>query len=421
MSLAQSAAQITFTYNHLFIITYHFGLRYAPMKLSYAQLRLPQEQEQFEQLWQIPGIEPLAAAARTISCFDSQRRIHLANSLRITEHMLPRLAYVVKQAYDRLDLDGDYEIYVYHDASLAASVSADESGKRLSIMLTSALIERMNDAELLFVIGHELGHVLFEHTRMPARHLLADNPDLDTSLTLTMLAWARRAELSADRAGLWACQNFDAATSAFIKLACGLSSSQIQLDMSGYLSQLDCLSETPALSEDLFATHPFSPVRVAALNTAWCDDYTQSTNTVQQLLDVLETPVNIEANAAADFLLWGQLAVATADGEFNTAELKVIREHHDREHVAAALGELNQAIKPAGLALERAMYHGDYIRQQNDFNLTVPERCNLMQTLVVTARADHRLDETERVVLAQLCQALDLRASIADNMLAAID
>lgn len=391
------------------------------MKLQYADLRLPLESDQYDELWHAPGIQPLASAAAQASGFDVQRRVHLANSLRITEHMLPRLAYVVKQAYDRLQLQADYEIYVYHDANLSASVSSDSENNRLSIMVTSALIERLNDAELLFVIGHELGHVLFGHTNLPARHLLAENPKLDTNLTLLVLAWSRRAELSADRAGLWACQNFDAATSAFIKLACGLSSTQIQLDMDGYLSQLESLSSIPTLTEDLYSSHPFSPVRVAALHAAFHADNDECYAKVQELLEVLETPVDTDAIVSAEFLLWAQLAVATADGEFSSAELKVISQHHEREYVASALAELNNAVDPRLFSLERAMQKADYIRQKNDFNLTVAERCNLIQTLVVTARADHKLDEQERIVLAQLCQALDLRATIAENMLAAID
>lgn len=407
------------------------------MNLTFDQLRLPQEAHHFQQLWANPAIPALAASAAQLSSFDTERRIHLANSLRINEHMLPRVAYVVKTAYDRLQIDAKYEIYVHHDATLTASVSSDEALDRVTILLSSSLIERMNDAELLFVIGHELGHVAFEHTRLPARHILAENPQLDSKTTLALLAWARRAELTADRAGLWVCKNFDAATSAFIKLACGLSSEQIQFDAEAYLSQVACLSETETLTEDLYSSHPFSPIRVAALHAAWTNDHHTSQQQVDRLLNLLEAPAKntvASIDVSAQFLLWAQLAVATADGEFDNDELRVIFEHNPRDLVMATIAELNKAISPTTFALERAIKKAQrLIGVQNDstavapiddseqLTLSIAQRCSLIQTLVVTARADHNLDEEERLVLAQLCQALDLRKTLADNILSVLD
>lgn len=391
------------------------------MKLTFPQLRLPDEELQFQQLWQNPAIPMLAGNTYQISCFDSQRRMHLANSIRISHHMLPNLCAIVDNAFNRLQLNAEHEVYVHHDSNLSASVSADPEGNRISILVTSALVERLSTDELAFVIGHELGHVAFEHTRLPAKHILADNPKLDTELTLALLAWSRRAELSADRAGLWVCENFDAAASAFIKLACGLSALHMQWDIDGYLAQLDCLANTSTLAEDVYTSHPFSPVRVAVLHSAWHNGHLASQNKAIALLKLLEAPINIHADSTSQFLLWGQLAIATSDGEFDHDELQIISQHHDRDSIMQAIAELNNAIKPTSLALERALQNAKPLVNAGQAFLDTTTRCQLMQTLILTARADQKLEDAERLVLAQLCQALELRESTADNMLSMLE
>jgi Zn-dependent protease with chaperone function len=95
--------------------------------------------------------------------------------------------------------------------------------KRPVIVLHSSLIERLTDEEVLAVVAHEVGHIHAEHVLyLTAARLiealagaaLASAPVaaivtqiLTGTMRAGLLAWARRAELSCDRAALLVTQD----------------------------------------------------------------------------------------------------------------------------------------------------------------------------------------------------------------------
>ncbi len=94
-----------------------------------------------------------------------------------------------------------------------------------TIVLYSGLVEHLDEDELRFVIGHEMGHVVFQHTRLNSLigglAGVPGIPFLSQLAALAFLAWSRCAEFSADRAGLVACGHLDKAQSAIVKLMVG--------------------------------------------------------------------------------------------------------------------------------------------------------------------------------------------------------
>lgn len=70
-----------------------------------------------------------------------------------------------------LRLKADIEFFVYQSDLFNASCYPPDTNK-LYIILSSGIIERFEKDELTFVIGHEIGHVLFEHFDYPVKHLL---------------------------------------------------------------------------------------------------------------------------------------------------------------------------------------------------------------------------------------------------------
>src|SRR5207248_86971 len=83
------------------------------------------------------------------------------------------------------------------------------------------------------------------------------------------------AELSCDRVGLLCNRNLQDAATALIKISSGLSGSALQFSMTDYMAQLSELQKIAPSSEDAadwYASHPFSPLRVAALHEFWGSD-----------------------------------------------------------------------------------------------------------------------------------------------------
>lgn len=91
----------------------------------------------------------------------------------------------------------------------------------------------MTREERLFIIGHEVGHIKSGHvlyqqvaqvlSQVGAALMGQAVPGIGQLVTvplrLAFMNWARLAEFTADRAGLLACQNTEAAVTTFMKIA----------------------------------------------------------------------------------------------------------------------------------------------------------------------------------------------------------
>jgi Zn-dependent protease with chaperone function len=156
------------------------------------------------------------------------------------------------------------------------------------IVLHSQLIERLNDEEVLAVIAHEVGHIHAEHVLyITAAHLLEALANvaiaaapianlvaqiLSGTMRAALLAWARRAELSCDRAALLVTQNPDVIGRTMMKLCGGTYASKVDYDQ--FLEQArDFQKNYDAKALDRFwadiinagLTHPFPIWRVSEI------------------------------------------------------------------------------------------------------------------------------------------------------------
>ena len=98
--------------------------------------------------------------------------------------------------------------------------------KHRRMVLQSGAIDLLTTEELLFMIGHELGHMKCGHKRY---HMLTEamympivNSDLKiwmSLIKLPLLNWYRYSDFTADRFGLLCCQDLRVALSTMIKMA----------------------------------------------------------------------------------------------------------------------------------------------------------------------------------------------------------
>ena len=197
------------------------------------------------------------------------RKELLTKALKISRGMMPGLYEVTDGCARTLELKGQIEIYVNQDSHFNAACYPPVKEKVL-LVVTSALLEKFSQQELAFVIGHELGHYLFEHTRFPVDYILHNNGgSLSPLHAMKLYAWIRNAEITADRVGMICCRDFDVAANTFFKLSSGITSSAFQFSVKDYLAQLEDLQQEVAQQEtdpqDWFSTHPFNPMRLKAL------------------------------------------------------------------------------------------------------------------------------------------------------------
>jgi uncharacterized tellurite resistance protein B-like protein len=172
---------------------------------------------------------------------------------------------------ERLGIDSPLELYAYASPQFNAACFKPEEG-RVFIMFSSSLLEAFSDSELLFVMGHELGHHVYDHHKIPIGYLLRGRQPPPADLALDLFAWSRYAEISADRAGAFCAQDLESVARALFKLASGITDERVvRFELHEFLAQVDDMlayDDKPgqgAPKQDWFSTHPFSPLRVKAL------------------------------------------------------------------------------------------------------------------------------------------------------------
>ncbi len=196
----------------------------------------------------------------------------LASHLRLTPLLAPRLWSLLQEVKQTLGFDEPIEMFVGQDAEVNASAMPSLGPDQPHVLtLTSALVERMTDDELRFVLGHELGHLAWRHyrARMAAAAFGLDEqgePRPPPLLMRRMESWDRLAEISADRAGFVVIEGrLATAVAVFFKIQSGLGPEHLRFDLNAFLEQLASLQKLERRELLARFSHPATPIRVRAL------------------------------------------------------------------------------------------------------------------------------------------------------------
>jgi Zn-dependent protease with chaperone function len=138
------------------------------------------------------------------------------------------------------------------------------------VVVYAGVLKIMDEDELRFIIGHEMGHVCLGHTWLNSLvGGIAGIPSPYFAAALLYFSfrwWNRACEYSADRAGLLACGKPEKAASALIKLAGGASGVRSAEALQQVLQKIE--SEDDGLTgnlTELLSTHPMVVRRLDAL------------------------------------------------------------------------------------------------------------------------------------------------------------
>lgn len=348
----------------------------------------------------------------------------LASELRLTRMIAPRLMDLLDAAREKLAFDEPLEMFVGQNPQVNAAAMHRMSGDEPHVLsLTSALVERMTDAELSFVLGHELGHLAYRHYRArladAAFGRSAGGESKAPPLLLRRLeSWDRMAEISADRAGFCAVDgNLEVAVSAFFKLQSGLGPEHLRFDIAAILEQLESLQK--ASRRELFAefSHPATPIRVRALQLFGEVRSGQRTlgavdaevAEIARLMDYAASePLDVNAR---EFILAGGLLAAHADGDiemddagWNTLVQLLLPVSADPEAEVARIKNRSEADE----ILEKS---AAWLRDNAG-----EERFDLLRAIAHVTAADGHLSEAERAFLKHCAELLGVPARTADEI-----
>jgi hypothetical protein len=206
----------------------------------------------------------------------SLRLAHLANAVRVSPRQLPEVQHSYEDCLATLGVTDPPELFVSQTPIINAGAIGVE---RPFIVLTSAGVAMLDEDGRRFVLGHELGHVLADHSlyktlsslllRLSAGGLGLGSMAL-WAVTRALLEWDRKSELSADRAGLLCLQDPSAACRVMMTIAAGtpaatLSLEEFEAQAREYEAGGTHIDSVVKLFSLLGQSHPFHVLRVLEL------------------------------------------------------------------------------------------------------------------------------------------------------------
>ena len=231
----------------------------------------------------VPGFDKLVGKVMEYSFERVFYLQNVADNVRVTSRMFPRLHRYLQWGCSILDIP-EPELYVSMDPQPNAYTYGHT---RPFVVLTSGLVDMLDEQERFFVIAHELGHIKCEHVlytvvaenmatliNIAGQATLGIGALLGTGLALPLYDWYRKAELSADRAALLCVQEAEIPTQVFMKLAGGASKLYSEMGRDEFMRQIreyedadeSGLNRAYKFMITAFRTHPFPIMRAKHLD-----------------------------------------------------------------------------------------------------------------------------------------------------------
>jgi Zn-dependent protease with chaperone function len=207
----------------------------------------------------------------------------LAGAIRVDHRQYPRVYQRFTEAASTLDVAELPELFVTQDPVINGSAIGLN---KPFIVITTGAVEKLDDDELRTMLGHEIGHVRSGHAVYKTIMMILTRWTTNIAwipigaialraIIAAMFEWWRKAELSADRAGLLAGQDPAASLRLLMKLAGGGDLSQI--DTAAFLEQAaeyegggDLRDSIHKIGITAWSTHPVPVARAADLRK-WVD------------------------------------------------------------------------------------------------------------------------------------------------------
>jgi hypothetical protein len=219
-----------------------------------------------------------------------QQRTALGTLVRISPRQFTDIHALATKAAERLSM---LPVPVYVERSANMNIyPLGLRGKPL-IVVTSAMIDQLDNESLHFLIARELSHIQAGHTwlRVLLKPLGSDVAVIGKLFNSVIFGdWVNRSQLTADRAGFLVCQSLTTSIRAMLKFGVGVNLFN-QLDIEEFLKQITDVSNMSGRITELVAGEPYLTQRIRILTEFALSDRIQKltggTRTQTRILESL--------------------------------------------------------------------------------------------------------------------------------------
>jgi Zn-dependent protease with chaperone function len=204
----------------------------------------------------IPGINTILKIILKEGLVKYQNLLLRQNCVKVTSTHLKKYHDMLGNSARVLEIKKLPTLYLQQNPMVNAfTFGADDH----VIVLTTALIDLLEEEEVETVIAHELGHIHCDHVLYKTAARILSTIAIEVAgrifsmassiiypIIYSLLYWDRTSELSADRAELLINQNYEISVRTLLKIAGGSQKLNSQLNIEEFLSQAN---ETEELTE----------------------------------------------------------------------------------------------------------------------------------------------------------------------------
>ena len=252
--------------------------------IPYTYFIHPEDESALNAMKNVPGFDTLVKKFMQIGYETMLHGVNMASKIRLSETQLPEIYHKVTKICDKLEISYP-EVYLEMSPYPNAYTYGDTD---IFMVLTSGLFDYLDSDEIDSVIAHECGHIVCHHVLY---HTIAEFlrtgvtgliGDLAEPLKLAVYYWARKSELSADRAAALTC-GVETVVKTQLRLAGGPKMLTDNVNIEEWANQAEQYEEIRGgslwnrvlqMGATMRLDHPFAAVRVReALNWSKTDEF----------------------------------------------------------------------------------------------------------------------------------------------------
>ncbi len=275
--------------------------------MNFENIRIGSEKTSSQELYELfeaDVIKKILNEAQIEPQKESLKTIFEGLNFKISSKLSPKLYSICEDVKEKLQFTDKVEFFIANSPTLNAFAifRAEETHSHI-IVMNSGLVEKFDDDELKFVIGHEIGHLISENANLLKiiNFLFPTENKLPLVFYNKISYWKKLSELTADRFGFIANPKLDKCITNFFKLSSGLDTNRIAFSPSEYLAEVETLLEKMRAEKLVqYFDHPVNPVRVKALRLFSESDLLKTLETNESITD---QKLNAEIDKLCNLLL----------------------------------------------------------------------------------------------------------------------
>ena len=337
----------------------------------------------------------------------------LTNGIRINNNNSPLLYKTFNEIKKKLVIGKlNVDLYIENDPSINAGLAFIKKSNYI-VFLNSGLVNLLNLNEIKFVIGHELGHLKYQH------HRIIKNPKKRSLpiFTIRLFEHSRYAEISADRCGLLGAGSLDSAKSALLKLATGTDLQYLEEDSIGINVQIneikDILKSNAGLIDEKLS-HPYSLIRIHALEKfnnfieGKSIDLKKIDDSLLKLLSYLNPKMN---NKKSILMVYACFWVSHSDKK----NLKIEKDNIEGICDPVILNKIDSDSFKIKNKLK--YFRNNFIKKYKEFSrITLSDKSDILDKVCSVAMADGKIQDAEINAMKEIAREMDVISSYVDSL-----